>query len=323
MTETIAIRPILIGTPFVAAGVIIVWMEIQQISTFLAVAEELHFGRAAEKLHMAQPPVSRSIQQLERELGTRLFDRSTRSVKLTGAGEAFVGPATEIIEAVRRARVAVLAAGKGEVGRVRVAYAGASTHTLVGRLAREVRREHPGIHIELFSQNFAQPAMDRVLNGDVDIALGRWDYVAAGIETLLIAAEELVVAVPASHRLAGAGVARMADFKGDVFVSLPPHAGAVLNDRLRRLTHAAGFDSEIVQIVPDSLTAISLVAAEVGCTLTLSSLADTITDPHVCFVKLEDKTTPVELRMAWRREHSSPALRVVLELAEQALMSPR
>lgn len=297
-------------------------MEIQQIRAFLAVAEELHFGRAAEKLHMAQPPVSRSIQQLERELGTRLFDRSTRSVKLTGAGEAFMGPATEIIDATRRASIAVHAADKGEVGRVRVAYAGASTHTLVGRLAREVRRDHPGIQIELFSQNFAQPAMDRVLTGDVDIALGRWDYIGAGIETRLLATEDLVVAVPANHRLASAGRVRMAEFKGDSFVSLPPHPGAVLNDRLRRLTHAAGFELDIVQIVPDSLTAISLVAAEVGCTLTLSSVAETVRDPHVRFLGLLDKTVTVELRMAWRQENSSPALRAVLELAERILPTP-
>jgi DNA-binding transcriptional LysR family regulator len=297
-------------------------MEIQQIRAFLAVAEELHFGRAAEKLHMAQPPVSRSIQQLERELGTRLFDRSTRSVKLTGAGEALIGPATEVINAMRRASIAVHAADKGEVGRVRVAYAGASTHTLVGRLAREVRRDHPGIQIELLSQNFAQPAMDRVLTGDVDIALGRWDYIAAGIETRLLATEDLVVAVPANHRLASAGQVRMAEFKGDTFVSLPPHAGAVLNDRLRRLTHAAGFELDIVQIVPDSLTAISLVAAEVGCTLTLSSVAETVRDPHVRFLGLLDKTVTVELRMAWRQENSSPALRAVLELAERILPTP-
>ena len=85
---------------------------------------------------MAQPPVSRSIQQLERELGTRLFDRSTRSVKLTGAGEAFIGPATDIIDATRRASIAVHAADKGEVGRVRVAYAGA-WHPVVAARTRE------------------------------------------------------------------------------------------------------------------------------------------------------------------------------------------
>ena len=294
-------------------------MEIQQIRAFLAVAEELHFGRAAKKLHMAQPPISRSIQQLERELGTRLFDRTTRSVKLTGAGEAFIGPATDIIDATRRANIAVHAADRGEVGRVRVAFAGSSTHALVGRLARDVRRDNPGIQIELYSQNFAQPALDRVLGGDMDIALGRWDYLGAGIETRLLATEDLVMAVPANHRLAGAGEVRMAAFKDDSFVSLPPHPGAVLTDRLRRLTYAAGFELDIVQIVPDSLTAISLVGAEVGCTLTLSSVAETVTDPHVRFLQILDKTIPVELRMAWRRDNSSPALRAVLELANRIL----
>lgn len=92
-----------------------------------------------------------------------------------------------------------------------------------------------------------------------------------------------------------------------------------MNDRLRRLTHAAGFELEIVQIVPDSWTALSLVAAEVGCTLTLSSVAEAVTDPHVRFLKLLDKTIPVELRMAWRRDYTSPALRAVLELAERIL----
>ena len=294
-------------------------MEIQQIRVFLAVAAELHFGRAAEKLHMGQPPVSRIIKQLEWELGERLFDRSTRRVKLTDAGEAFIGPAADIIDATRRAANAVQAAGKGEVGRVRVAYAGASTHTLVGRLARDVRRDHPGIQIELLSQNFAQPAMDRVLSGDVDIALGRWDYIAADIETRLLAAEHLVVAVPANHRLADVGEVSMADFKGQSWVTLPPQAGAVLNDRLRRLTRAGGFELDIVQVVPDSWTAISLVAAEVGCTLTLSSVADAVNEPHVRFVKLADATIPVELRMAWRRDHSSMALKAVLNLAARIL----
>lgn len=149
-------------------------MEIQQLRVFLAVAEELHFGRAAEKLHMAQPPISRTIRQLERKLGTPLFERNTRSVRLTAAGEALVQPANEVFDALRRAGSAVAAAGRGELGRVRVAYAGASTHLLVGRLARAVRQAHPGIQFELYSQNFALPALGRLLHREIEIAFGRW-----------------------------------------------------------------------------------------------------------------------------------------------------
>lgn len=175
---------------------------------FLAVAEELHFGRAAARLHMAQPPVSRIVRQLERDLGIDLFIRSTRSVQLTAAGVALTAPAREILAATERAQANALAAGRGEVGTVKLAYAGASTHVLVGVLAREIRKVHPGIEVRLNSQDFALPALGRVLRSDVDVSLGRWDFVPAGVQSRIIVEEHLVVAVPASHRLATGGGGR-------------------------------------------------------------------------------------------------------------------
>jgi DNA-binding transcriptional LysR family regulator len=112
-------------------------MEIQQLRVFLAVAEELHFGRAAARLHMAQPPVSRIVRQLERDLGIDLFIRSTRSVQLTAAGVALTASAREILAATERAQASALAAGRGSWNG-QLAYAGASTHVLV-EFAREVR----------------------------------------------------------------------------------------------------------------------------------------------------------------------------------------
>src|SRR5450631_148401 len=138
-------------------------MELGQLRAFLAVAEELHFGRAAERLHIAQPPLSRTIKALERELGTRLFDRNTRSVTLTPSGHALIGPAREALEAVGRTAAAVRAADEGEVGLVRIAFAGVSTHRIVAALARAVRSSRPGIQMELSSQNFAQPAMKKLV----------------------------------------------------------------------------------------------------------------------------------------------------------------
>ena len=342
-------------------------MDFQQLRLFIAVAEELHFGRAAEKLHMAQPPVTRGIQQLERELGTKLFDRSTRSVRLTAAGQALVQPAREVLSAVQRARRVALAAGRGEVGRVTLTYAGASTHVLVGVLAREVRRHHPGIELGLYSQSFALPALGRVLRMEMDLGLGRWDVIPADIRTRVVADEHLVIAVPASHRLADADVAlflvdaragmtyessamsyaaavegqgvdtvlgpemkstgevmgidadgvHMVELAGEPFVALPPHEGAVLGDRLRRLSHGAGFEAEIVQIAPDSWTAMALVGAAVGCSLTLSSVAENVTDSNVRFVRVLDDTLPVQLRLAWRADNDNPALTAVLALTEK------
>jgi len=290
-------------------------MDIEQLRSFLAVADELHFGRAAERLHVAQPPLSRTIKQLERELGTRLFDRNTRSVRLTSSGQALMDPAQEVLDALRRAETAVRSADHGEVGTVRIAFAGVSTHRLVARLARVVRSQRPGIQLELSSQNFAQPAMKRLLAGETDLALGRWDVVPAEISAQVVMPDSLVLAVPDTHALAGARRLSIGQLASEGFVSLPPHEGSVLPDRLRRLAHANGFVADVVQVAPDTQTALALVSAEVGCHLTLASVAENVTDPHVVFIPLNESTPSldVHLRAAWRRADQNPALRAVLD----------
>jgi DNA-binding transcriptional LysR family regulator len=290
-------------------------MDINEIRSFLAVAEELHFGRAAERLHVAQPPLSRTIKQLERELGTTLFDRNTRSVRLTSSGQALVEPAKEVLEGLRRAKAAVTAADDGEVGTVRIAFAGVSTHGLVARLARAVRSQRPGIVLEMSSQNFAQPAMKRLLAGETDIALGRWDVIPADVVAKIVMRDSLVVAVPDTHPLAGAHRLSITQLSTEPFVSLPLHVGSVLPDRLQRLAKASGFVADVVQIAPDTLTALALVSAQVGSHLTLASVASNVTDPHVVFIPLDEPPAAsgdVHLRAACRRDDKSPALRVVV-----------
>lgn len=290
-------------------------MDINEIRCFLAVAEELHFGRAAERLHVAQPPLSRTIKQLERDLGTRLFDRNTRSVRLTSSGQALVDPAKEVLESLRRARAAVASADHGEVGTVRIAFAGVSTHSLVARLARAVRSQRPGIELEMSSQNFAQPAMKRLLAGETDLALGRWDVIPSDIDARVVMRDWLVVAVPDTHALAGAHRLSISQLSSDAFVSLPPYEGSVLPDRLRRMARAGGFVADVVQVAPDTQTALALVSAEVGSHLTLASVAGNVTDPHVVFIPLDESVPAsgdVHLRAAWRRDDESPALRAVV-----------
>lgn len=288
-------------------------MDVHQIRCFLAVADELHFGRAAERLHMAQPPLSRTIKALERELGAQLFLRNTRSVRLTAGGQALVQPAQQVLEAIRRAALAVTSADGGEVGLVRIAFAGVSTHRLVARLARVVRSQRPGIQLELSSQNFAQPAMKRLVQGDCDIALGRWDVIPAEVSARVVQKDSLVMALPDTHALAGSHRLSMAQLHDASFVSLPPHEGAVLPERLRRLTRDSGFVADVVQVAPDTQTALALVSAEVGCHLTLASVARNVHDPHVVFVPLQEDTPDVDLRAAWRRSDRGPAVRAVLD----------
>ncbi|NMO00416.1 LysR family transcriptional regulator [Gordonia sp. TBRC 11910] len=288
-------------------------MELSDIRAFLAVAEELHFGRAAARLHMAQPPLSRTIKQLERKLGATLFNRNTRSVQLTSAGASLVAPARDVLAAVHRAEAAVSAAAGAEVGEVRIAFAGLSTHMLVAELARAVRAEHPGVHLELSSQNFAQPAMKKVAIGDTDLALGRWDIVPAEIATDVVMSDSLVVALPDTHRFACEPQVSIGLLSDDGFVSLPLHEGAIMPDRLLRLAQVNGFVPNIIQIAPDTQTALALVSAEVGAHLTLASVARNVREPHVSFVPLADDAPDVDLRAAWRRNDANPALRAVLE----------
>jgi len=288
-------------------------MDVAQLRAFLAVAEELHFGRAAERLHMAQPPLSRTIQHLERELGSRLFDRNTRSVRLTAAGQALVGPARAVMESLRRAERSVRAADEGDIGLVRIAFAGVSTYPLVAKLARAVRSKRPGIQLELSSQNFAAPLMTRLARGDTDIALGRWDVTAPEVSTRVVMLDDLVVAMPDTHALAGSRTISIDKLADEAFISLPPYEGSVLPDRLRRLARASGFVADVVQIAPDTQAALALVSAEVGCHLTLSSVARNVSDPHVVFVPLDEATPDVDMRAAWRTGDESPALRAVLD----------
>lgn len=293
-------------------------MDVAQMRAFLAVAEELHFRRAAERLFIAQPPLTRTIKLLERELGTRLFDRTTRSVALTPAGQALVEPARAVVAALDRAGEAVRSAERGEVGLVRIAFAGVSTHPLVATLARRVRSERPGIELELSSQNFAHPALQKLIDRQSDIALGRWDFVPEGIATRVIADDHLVLAVPATHRLADAGEVKFAQLREERFVSLPPHEGSVLPDRLERLAHAQQFMPHLVQVAPDTQTALALVSAEVGSHLTLGSVVQNSGDPHVRFLRVASEEVgdlpDVHLRAAWRQQGLGPAVNVVLGL---------
>ncbi|MFE5707103.1 LysR family transcriptional regulator [Rhodococcus koreensis] len=297
-------------------------MEISQITAFLAVAEELHFGRAAQRLHSAQPPLSRTIRQLEKQLGATLFDRNTRNVRLTSAGEALLGPAREVLDACRLAEIAVAAAGRGQVGRVRIGFSGVSSHLLIGRWAKLVRHTHPGIEFVLNSSAFASEALNKLLDGTLDIGLGRWIFTPPGIASRVILNEDFVVAMTVDHPLAGRDGVRIEELATEPWVALPADPGSALRDSLQRAAHDAGFTPRIVQSAPDSMSLMALVSAEVGCALTVSSVVENVNNPDVVFLPLVGGPSTLQLRIAWRADDDSAALREVLRLSEEALPTP-
>lgn len=297
-------------------------LEIHQINAFLAVAEELHFGRAALRLHMAQPPLSRTIRQLEKGFGAALFERNTRNVRLTPAGEALVQPAREILDACRMAEIAVSAAGKGKTGRVRIGFAGASTHLFIGPWAKLVRETNPGIEFVLDSNAYANEALRKVLDGSLDVGMLRWNFPPPGIFSRVIAYEEILIALSTDHPLARLKSVSMKELEHEAWVALPGEPGSSLRDALLRTADEAGFFPRIVQNAPDSFSLMALVSAEVGISLSLSTVARSVNNPGVVFRPLSKSPKPLELRIVWRQDNKSPALQEVLRLSEQALPTP-
>ncbi|MCK0090746.1 LysR family transcriptional regulator [Rhodococcus sp. HNM0563] len=293
-------------------------MEIHQIRAFLAVAEELHFGRAAQRLHLAQPPLSRTIKQLEKQLGASLFERSTRSVQLTEAGRALVEPARAVLDAVRLAEMAVTSAGRGQTGRVRIGFAGSSSHHLVGQWAKLVRSTHPGIEFVLASSAYASEVLNRLSENTLDIGIVRMLFFPPGIASRVIAREDLVIGLPREHRLAEEPAVHLADLATEPWVMLPSEPGSMLRDLLLKLAHEDGFTPRIVQSAPDSLGLVALVSAGVGCTLTVSSVARHVVNSEVVFVPLAEQG-PIDVRLVWREDDTSSALAEVLRLSEEAL----
>lgn len=297
-------------------------MELRHLRAFLAVAEELHFGRAAERLHMAQPPLSQQIRQLERHLGVQLFARNTRSVGLTSAGEAMIEPARRVLADVEDAERAARAGGRGEYGRVTVGFAGASSNTALPVLARAVRATYPNIELEMQGQLYANAALARISDGTLDLGFVRLPFVAPGVEYCVIEREELIVALPEDHPLAEKHQLSLRDLAGELWVSFPADSGSSLQSLLQQVCHAAGFTPNVIQAAPDSYTIIALVAAHVGVTLTLTSVMRANLDVAVAYRRLVDDLPVIESAIGWNSQNPSAAVRSVVDLVKVAFAEP-
>ncbi|MBW5247604.1 LysR family transcriptional regulator [Streptomyces poriferorum] len=297
-------------------------MELRHLFAFIAVAEELHFGRAAKRLQMAQPPLSQQIRRLEKELGVQLFERNTRSVRLTSAGESFLQPVRTVIEDLDTAVQAAKAAGRGEYGRVSIGFAGASSHETLPRLTRAVRAAHPAIELVMTGQTYANVALARVADGSLDLGFVRLPVTQPGVTFRVIDEEELVCALPSDHPLAARESVPLEVLAGEPFVSFPANTGSTVRDAMVGACEAAGFNPRVVQEAPDSYTILALVAAGVGATLTVTSVQH-IQQSGLVYRPLAGPPIRRQAALAWRADNPSAALRAVLAVAEEALPTPR
>ncbi|KMS88785.1 LysR family transcriptional regulator [Prauserella rugosa] len=296
-------------------------MDLHHVKAFLAVAEELHFGRAAARLHIAQPPLSRTIQQLERHLGSPLFDRTTRRVRLTPQGEALLPAAYDIVHAFDTAERVVAHAGDGAVGKVAIGFAGPSSHPLISALAQQVRQDQPGIELALSSTTFGSDAMNQLTDGTLDLAIVRWDSTPPGLRSRVVRVDHYVIVVPESHPLAGRTSVSMEELADEPWVFLEASSGSSLRDIAIRKAEEAGFAPKVAQHGPDTWTLMALVAAGVGLTFTVDTAFRNVITTGLSVIPLEDGTEEALARLVWRTE-TSPAVDRVLELSEIALPTP-
>jgi DNA-binding transcriptional LysR family regulator len=287
-------------------------MEIRLLRSFLVLAQELHFGRAAERLHIAQPPLTKQIHQLERDLGVQLFERHSRGVRLTHAGQAFIEPARKVLEAADYASAAAQRASDGETGTVTIGFSGALGGAVLPRMIRTVHQHHPNIEIRIRRQSYSSIVLDRVVDGDLDLGIIILPVQRAGISTLPIMEHTLVAVLPKDHRLAAEEDVTFEALRDENFVVPEAYQGSVMRDLLVSRCVDAGFNPRIVQEAEDTYTILSLVGGGVGVSVSLSGVQNLHPD-SVVFKPLRDSTDTVLTALGWRTDKVSRTLSRVME----------
>jgi DNA-binding transcriptional LysR family regulator len=296
-------------------------MDIRWLEAFIAVAEELHFGRAAVRLRLAQSPLSQTIRKLEKELGVRLFDRSTRSVALTPAGQAYLPHAHRVFEELELGRQSTRATSGEVYGAVSVGFSGALNHHTLPPLTRAIRQRYPAVTLSLTGRIMTRDGVEQLEQGGLDLAFVGLPIAPSPVETRLVGREPLGAVLPVDHPLAGESAIDLADLAEEGFITTPTAAGSALQESTLRACVAAGFRPRVVQEITDPFMILTLVAAGVGAALMPTCVED-IMPPAAVFVPLRDEPTYMDHALAWRKDGISPVLRAVLEVAEDVLPTP-
>lgn len=293
-------------------------MDVRHLRSFVAVAEERHFARAAERLNMAQPPLSQQIRRMETELGALLFQRTTRRVDLTAAGVALLPRAREILSAVQGAVDEARRAAAGETGRIVVASTGSATYAMLPAVAGAVHEALPGLHLELRGEVLTPAQVRGLLDGSIDIGILRPPVRSPEIVVQIVSNEPLVAILPAAHRLAGATSVRIDDLACDPFVAYVSHHRSVLHDAIEHACERHGFVPKVAVEAGETATLVSLVAAGIGVALAPASVAH-LPVVGAVFRRLDDENASVELALAWRRDDRNPAVHGALRVVRVAM----
>ena len=293
-------------------------MELRHLRYFVVAAQLEHFGRAAARLSIVQPALSKQIRELEVEVGTALFERLPRGVRLTAAGRAFLEDAGRLLDEARRATERAREVGHGRAGRLRVGFVDTAIyHAVLPRLIERFRREFPAVRLDLAQQpSVVQGELLR--NGELSLGFvfHRPENLPA-LGTHPIVSEPIVLAVPRRHHLATRRQVKLAELKDEPFVWIPRAVSPPFYDGIFAACARHGFAPRIVQEGQTDLTILSLVATGVGLSFCVASARHRKPE-DVALVRVADLKMTVRLEAAWRTDDANPALAHFLSAVRRA-----
>jgi DNA-binding transcriptional LysR family regulator len=289
-------------------------MELHQLRCFVMVAEELHFGRAAKRLFMTQPPLSRQIQLLERSLGVTLLERNNRQVRLTVAGQHFLRDARHVLSYSEQAGIAARRMARGDAGRLLLGFTAVSGYGLIPGLLRQATLALPDVEVDLHEM-VSGAQMDALAASMIDIGFVRRAVSGTGLEYRLVSEEPLLVAMSNQHPLAGNSAIAVSDLDQQPFVMYSPDEGRYFYDCIAGLFAVAGIVPRYVHFLGQTHSVLGLVRAGLGVAI-VPAAAQELYPGHLQFRPLRDVTPRAQVYMASRRDSDNPALPAFLRMAE-------
>ena len=290
-------------------------MNLQRLRYFVAVAEELHFGRAAERLHMSQPPLSQQIRMLERELDTTLFDRSTRRVSLTDAGAFLYPEAVRLLAAADGVDRLMDQHRHGQAGTLRVGFVDSAAYEVMPRVLSAYRRRWPRVGYELHTMSSDEQA-EALAAGRIDLGIGRAGADSRTVEATLVMHEPLLVAAGAAHRLAAAPAAGLRDLAGEPIIGFDRGVSPSLHAVLAAMLAAEGVAYDPIIEATEYATILGFVAAGEGVAIVPASV-QTFRPPGLRYVALKDRSASVPLLLLTRTGEPPPLVAQLLDIAAE------
>ncbi|HMV30743.1 MAG: LysR substrate-binding domain-containing protein [Gemmatimonadales bacterium] len=287
-------------------------LELRHLRYFVAVAEELHFGRAARRLGIAQPPLSQQIQRLEQVVGVRLFERTSRRVQLTDGGTTLLSEARRVLAAATEALEATRRAGRGELGELRVAFAATVMFLALPAVIREFRGRFPGVHLDLREMPTG-PQLAALKAGEIDIGFVREPQPDPELEIVTVMREPLRIAVNKSHPLAARPTIAVRHLAEEPFVLFPEELAPGLYAQVLGLCRAAGFTPRVVEESRELYTSVSLVEAGIGVSI-LPASVEKLGWRGVRYRAIPSASAETRIAAAWRRDRARPVVQAFMQV---------